>query len=399
MIATTKLNKWLEAGLITPAQHQAILAFENGQPSQRANRWLYSFMILGAAIIGLGLISLIAANWANIADGIKLGVDFGLLALLATGIYLQYPRRQEGVWFEILIVGFMLLCLATIGLITQIYHISGRWYHALLFWAAITFLLSLFARNLFTRFFWVTLFLHGAIWSIVALTTNGFSNRLDELPSVLLLAPLFSALLHYAATHYKPLNGFSSSLFFWFQMTAIIALAFVDIARSGGEMNDYRAAWYLPAYIAAGILATGILLSKEYRLLNKLLLLGALGSLLLYYHPDLLFTGEQRYTLFGSATHDGVSFWQADDIRAPLLTLAILFLYAVHSGNTGHQRTFNLVTFLIGLRFVILYFQAMGGLAATGVGLIISGSLIIGIAWLWYQGRDRLRNWTKGLQV
>lgn len=397
MTPITKLNHWLQAGLITPAQHAAILAFEAEHP-QRSGWWLYTFMILGTAIIGLGVISLIAANWANIPDSMKLGADFTLLTLLAAGIYWQYPNRRSGVWFEVLLVGFMLLCLATIGLIAQIYHIGGEWYHALLFWAAITFLLSLFARNLFTRFFWVTLFLLGLSWSIIAAIGWNAHPDLREFPAVLLFAPLLTALLYYAASHLKLLRGLAGSLFFWFQFSAIIALAFADIARSGGEMGDYPLAWYAPAYVAAALLAVGIVLHRDYRLLNKLLLLATLGLLLLDFHPDLLFTGEQRYTLLGSHDHTGVSFWQADDIRAPLLTLLILFLYAVHAGNIGHQRTFNLVTFLIGLRFVILYFQAMGGLAATGVGLIISGSLIIGITWLWYKGRDRLRQWTKELQ-
>ncbi|EIJ36378.1 DUF2157 domain-containing protein [Thiothrix nivea] len=393
---TKKLHQWLQAGLITPAQQAAILAFEAEHP-QRSNWWLYSLMILGTAIIGLGVISLIAANWADIPDNIKLGADFALLGLLAIGIHWQYPNRQHGVWFEVLLVGFMLLCLASIGLIAQIYHIGGKWYHALLFWAVITSLLSLFARNLFTRLFWVTLFLHGVVWSTIALTSHDFSHRMEELPAALLFTPLLAALLYYLAVYVKQLHGYANSLFFWFQLSAMVALAFVDIARSGGEMHDYQTLWYLPAYVAAAILAAGILLHQEYRLLNRLLLLGALGLLLLYYHPDLLFSGAQRYTLFGTSTHADVSFWQADDIRAPLLTLLILFLYAVHAGNTGHQRAFNLVTFLIGLRFVILYFQAMGGLAATGIGLIVSGSLIINLAWLWYKGRNRLRQWTKGL--
>jgi uncharacterized membrane protein len=394
----TKLNQWLQAGLITPAQHANILSFE-AERRQNANGWLYSFMILGAAIIGLGVISLIAANWAHIADSTKLGVDFALLSVLAGGIFWQYPQRRHGVWFEVLLVSFMLLCLASIGLISQIFHISGQWYHALLFWAAITFLLSLFARSLFTRFFWVTLLLQGLVWSLVDFTTPDIWQQWKTLPAVLLLAPLLSATLYYATFPVKTLRGFSTSLYFWFQITAMIALAMIDIARSGGEMTEYQLAWFVPAYMAAGLLALGILLHREYRWLNRLLLLGALGLLLLYFHPDWLFSGQSRYSLFGSQAQATVSFWQADDIRAPLLTLAILFLYALHSGNSGRQHTFNLVTFLIGLRFVILYFQAMGGLAATGVGLIVSGSLIIGMTWLWYKSRDRLRAWTTGLQT
>ena len=395
---TKRLNHWLQAGLITHEQHAAIIAFESKQ-SLNHNGWWYGFMVLGAAIIGLGILSLIAANWTHIPNSFKLGVNFALLGLLAIGIYTQYPQRQHGVWFEALLAGFLVLCLASIGLIADIFEVSGKWYHALLFWAFSTFLLILFARHLWTRLFWVTLFVQGMCWSLVTASHVESGQRLEALPAVFLLAPLLSAVLYYAATHLKALYSLRSSLFFWFQLSAICALAFADIARSGGELADYPLAWFVPAYAMAGILALGIVWHPEYRWLNRVLLLGALGLLLLYYYPDLVFSGQSRYTLFGSEAQEAVSFWQADDLRAPLLTLAILFLYALHAGNSGHQRTFNVVTFLIGLRFVILYFQAMGGLAATGVGLILSGSLIIGITWLWYRGRNRLHAWAKGLRA
>ncbi|OQX13253.1 MAG: hypothetical protein BWK73_12765 [Thiothrix lacustris] len=397
-MSNNKLNQWLQAGLITPAQHANILSFEaNHRPP--ANGWLYSFMVLGAVIIGLGILSLIAANWHNIPDSVKLSADFALLGLLAIGIYTQYPQRQRGVWFEVLLAGFLVLCLASIGLIADIFNVTSKWYHALLFWAFSTFLLSLFARHLWTRLLWVTLFIQGMCWSVVAASGAESGQRLEALPAVLLLAPLLSAVLYYAASHLKALYGLRSSLFFWFQLSAICALAFADIARSGGELANYPLAWLLPAYVMAGVLALGIVLHREYRWFNRALLLGALGLLLLYYYPDFVFSGQSRYTLFGSEAQQAVSFWQADDLRAPLLTLTILFLYALHAGNSGQQRTFNIVTFLIGLRFVIVYFQAMGGLAATGVGLILSGSLIIGITWLWYRGRDRLHAWAQGLRA
>jgi uncharacterized membrane protein len=287
---TRKLDQWQQAGLITPAQYSAIITFESDHP-QRANWWIYSFMILGAAIIGLGVISLIAANWVDIPDSVKLGADFALLALLAGGIYAQYPNQPHGIWFEVLLVSFMLLCLSSIGLISQIFHTGGEWYHALLFWAVITFLLSLFASNLFTRFLWVTLFLHGVLWSIVSTTGVDFNHSLEEFPAVLLLAPLLSALLYYASVQEKILHGFSGSLFFWFQLSGVVALVFADITRSGGDMDNYSLAHFIPAYITSAALAVSIVLQRNFKLLNKVLLLAALALLLLYYHPDLLFSG------------------------------------------------------------------------------------------------------------
>lgn len=386
-IINRKLEQWLQAELITPTQRDAILDFESQQP-QRANWWLYSFMVLGAAIIGLGIISLIAANWSEIPDGVKLGVDFALLALLAGGIYHQYTNHRHGVGSELLLIAFLLLCLASIGLISQVFHSGGTWYHALLFWAAITFPLALFARHLLTRFVWVTLFLHGALWSMISSRwwAGNTSGDWDIVPAAFLLAPLLSALLYGISRQFQRLRGFESSFFFWFQISAIVALVFADINRSADFIGEIKNAWAVPSLFIAGLLAASIVLQRDYTLLNKVLLLGALGLLLLYYHPNSLFLDH--------ASHDET--WFDNEIRAPLLSLSILFLYAIHAGNIGHRHTFNLVTFLIGLRFVVLYFQAVGGLAATGVGLIVSGILILTVAWVWHTGRDHLRIWATG---
>ena len=116
---------------------------------------------------------------------------------------------------------------------------------------------------------------------------------------------------------------------------------------------------------------------------------------MVYYHPTGLFTGATTSGYWFSDT--AVSIWQADDVRAPILTLIILTLYAIHVGNLGMTTLFNLTTLLIGMRFLILYFQALGGLAATGFGLIISGALIMSLGWAWQRYRTHLQQWTQGL--
>lgn len=392
-----KLNIWEEEGLISEEQTQAILAFENQDNKGQSNWWLYSLLILGVAIIGLGIISIIAANWALISDEVKLGSAFLLLGVMAAAIvWLQ--SRPVTPWFDTLIAAFMLMCLATIGLIAQIYHVQGKWYQALLLWGVISFPLATFARHLLIPFFWVSLFLHGLVWSSIDLTTVRHSRDLyQELPAILLLAPLLAAVFYLLGQRLSMLAKFRSSFYFWFQISLLVALVAIDLIRSGGESQNFVTAWYIPAWIAATALAALILSNPAYRILNKALLLAALSLLLLYYIPDWFFTGTTRYTFSAIEANQQASLFFADDLRAPVLTIMILFLYAIHTANSGRHRTFNLITFLIGLRFVVLYFQAMGGLAATGLGLIISGLLIIGIAWFWYRSRDYLQRWSKEL--
>ncbi|TXH69513.1 MAG: DUF2157 domain-containing protein [Thiothrix sp.] len=392
-----KLQIWEQQGLITGDQYEAILSFEQGE-TKNNNWWLYSLLILGSAIIGLGIISLIAANWAQIPDRLKLGADFGLLAILASTIF-WYQRRQQQILTDMLIAAFIILCLASIGLIAQIYHINGRWYHAIMLWSVISLPIVLFARHLMVHFLWVSLFINAAVWSCVDLAGGNLRSAMRELPAVLLLAPLLSASLYVLARRIAILHRTSASFFFWFQISALIALIAIDIMRSGGETQTFVWQWYLPAWITAALLISLIAFRKVYKPLNKGLLITAIILLVLYYEPSFLFTGQTRYTFSALDSVARASIWLADDIRAPILTILILFLYAIHAGNSGYHRTFNLITFLIGLRFVVLYFQAMGGLAATGVGLILSGLMIIGIAWFWYSSRDRLQNWSKELSL
>jgi uncharacterized membrane protein len=392
-----KLQIWEQQGLINGDQYDAILAFEQGE-KQNNNWWLYSLLILGSAIIGLGIISLIAANWAQIPDTLKIGTNFTLLIILAASIF-WFKHKAKKLIADILITAFIILCLASIGLIAQIYHINGHWYHAILLWSVITLPIVLFARHWLVQFIWVSFFINAAVWSCVDLSGGSFRGSLRELPAILLLAPLLSATFYLLARRVSIFHRTSSSFFFWFQISALIALVVIDLMRSGGDKQVFDWHWYLPAWITAAILIGLITLRPAYKPLNKILLIAAIVLLVLYYQPNLLFTGQTRYTFSALDSTARASIWVADDIRAPVLTILILFLYAIHAGNSGYHRTFNVITFLIGLRFVVLYFQAMGGLAATGVGLILSGLMIIGIAWFWYSSRDRLQNWSKELTL
>lgn len=399
-----KLEAWLDAKLITPQQYQAILSYEAQTHNVSDNKpWLfYGLLVLGASIIGIGLISLIAANWSTIPDTFKLMFDFLCLVSLAVIIFRVY-QIPSSMGFETLVIIFLLLCLASIGLIAQIFHTSGQWYHALLFWAAISLPLALYSQRSFTPFLWSTLFLAAAIWSLHEFIAHVYQQHYDfaqHFVSTALLAPLLSATLMSFIARFKNLHYFNVSFHFWFLLTAILALITADLLHSVGEHELFTTALYVPAWGIAGLLSLGIALRQDYPLLNKLLLICILILLLLFYHPDLLFTGQMLYmeSYYGAQTEYTANLFLADDIRAPFLSLLILFLYAFHAGTLGRKTIFNLLTFLIGLRFLVLYFQALGGLAATGIGLIISGTLIITIVYFWYRGKERLQTWVQGFQ-
>jgi hypothetical protein len=214
-----------------------------------------------------------------------------------------------------------------------------------------------------------------------------------------LLGFLIAVISYYLTVFIPKLSSLSSSTLFWMQLSGLVALMYIDGLRTLGEQNNVAIYWYLSILILSTLVGIGIILNRQYSLLNRVLLLTCLVLLLFYYHPTLLFNGSTYYEYFWSTNTQNIAWWQADDIRAPLLSLLILGLYSIHMGNLGLSTSFNIITILMGLRFIVLYFQALGGLAATGFGLIISGALLITLAWAWQKYRAQWQRWTQELSL
>lgn len=101
---------------------------------------------------GVGVISLIAANCTFIPLLVKLALALIILSLVGVSIWVL-DQHNHPLGFETALTGFLIGCLAMIGLISQLFHLGGQWYHALLGWGVMTLPLVLFARRLLARFY------------------------------------------------------------------------------------------------------------------------------------------------------------------------------------------------------------------------------------------------------
>jgi len=66
-----------------------------------------------------------------------------------------------------------------------------------------------------------------------------------------------------------------------------------------------------------------------------------------------------------------------------VLQVMWLGLFAWTSIQLGQVRAFNVLTALIALRVLAVYFEVFGSLLSTGVGLITGGALTLAVGWLW----------------
>lgn len=84
------------------------------------------FGILGAFLTGLGVISILAANWDDLSKPVRLTMSFvPLCAASGAALWMHLTRRTSAVWQEPIGIFWGLSIGAVISLTAQIYNISG----------------------------------------------------------------------------------------------------------------------------------------------------------------------------------------------------------------------------------------------------------------------------------
>ena len=369
-----KINDWVSHQLITKQQAEKIINYE---ASKSGRSWvLYGFSILGFTTIAIGIISLIAANWQQIHGDLKLLMDFLLLILTAFWVYSSW-KQEKFIMFEVSLVFFMLLCLASIGLISQVYHTGGQLYEALLLWSAITFGLALISKKTFAPFIWSAGF-------FLSLTTFIFSSPIlqpifqDRIAAIFMTLPFLAAFLAMISKQFH-LEKQKKALNIWVIIMGISGLVAAEMYRYLGITYIYSEDFlaFAIGYILAVALAFLVCMDIEYKKTQRNLLLLTLALYIMPFH-------------FGF-------FDIVLSIVYAFSSIIILTMFAIFLASRQKRRLFQLFLILIGLRFFVLYCQEFGGMMTTGFILITSGILIITMVILWNKYHHKLTLWTERL--
>jgi uncharacterized membrane protein len=392
----TQLRDWVQAGLVTEAQAHAIQAFEARRPPAavaaasaaarpaRPRQWaLYGIVGLGVLAIGTGLVSLIAANWDAIPAAAKLGVD--LAAQTALGVAFARRAARPGLAREALLVALMALALGGIGLVGQVFHLESDGWSGLLLWLGLTVGAALLAESRAPAHFWLAgVALTGGLWADDARVPS------EPVRVMLLLALPFlvGAVGFVGLTRASwPPPSFARAARSW-SLAAIVGagsalgsvLWYGQPLAGHGHVRQLRHAlpwpWLAALAMAAVVLvarapAASAEAARHDRRFRVLVAASVLSALLYVTLPVLLPLGRQR-------------------VASAVLFLAVWALAGAAAVARERPRLFDLISIVIGVRVLAIYFEVFGSLAATGVGLIVSGLLVLGSAYAWYRWRGRL---------
>jgi uncharacterized membrane protein len=125
-----ELPRWKDERLVTPEAAEALAARYGLARAEAGGPTILAVYLLGALLVGGGIISLVAWNWDAMGRAARLAVILAaMLAAHVAGWTLRGSGRHERVGHGFQILGTLIFG-ANIALVAQIFHVSGTWYGA-----------------------------------------------------------------------------------------------------------------------------------------------------------------------------------------------------------------------------------------------------------------------------
>ena len=370
------------------------------------NYWLMILAYFAAFLIGLGIIALVAANWEQIPNNVKLGGAIVLMIANASAVILSM-KFKKNILTQVLCGVFAALIMAVIGLIGQIFQLRSDVSGACLLWALCAWPLFLITPRLL--WLWIPLLFVGtksfAIYNTFVgdvLLDIGLNYTLaNGICSLLVFYGLIFAYelwMLYAKpsnkTVERPLKFYCGTLLLSAAPLScrplITNVAFAQIPWSTIALSSYgyilaafliyvlnrkhRRVSFMPWFLL-GFVVESVLL-KFNILQDNVESVLALTSLLLmwgyaYYHKMPRF----RYlTLFALLVWFFATFsWDVFNLIPSLLICAALAVYAYLNNS---RRLFNVAVLAAVIRLLYYYADA-SNLTYLGIYLIGSGLLLL----------------------
>lgn len=353
-----KLKAWVEAGLIDSATADRIRAFEDGH----SRPWgLWALIGLGALTIGLGLMSVVAANWDAIAGTVRLAIHLVILAGFAGWLAWRGVAEEgsAGIWFS----DAMLFILAALGL-TFLGHIGQVYQTSAPLWQPIGFALLIFSPLLL-------LFGRGILAAL--LWFAGLIGTADN----------HAIWLDVWGTHQSLWLGFIASL-----PALVVALAAAARGRWGQD-HFWRSLQQVGLVFVVGQSTMLTLVMADMHNENESGLMLHAGLVLVsagltaMLKPDR--SGRSAAMVMGLCA--AAVFCSTLMGRYEALLHAFVFLslwggIAWVALRAGWRRVFQTAVGVCAVRIIILSLELASDLLGSGIGLILVGLFTLGVAWM-----------------
>ncbi len=261
------LSELSKKGVITEETFHRIKDYYDSKKESQAGKLFTVFGILGAVLVGLGIILIVAHNWYDLSVGVR--TFFAFLPLVTGQIFCTYTflrKRGNASWEESSATYLFFAIGACISLISQIYHIPGNISSLLFTWALLALPLVYIMRSSVVSLLYI-------VYITYYVAELGYWNE-NEFQSLRYWYLILGILPHYYFLYRKKPDSNFINIHNW-AIPVSLAIALGSVARSNEELMfiAYMSLFGL-FYLAGTIISKENLIFK-----NGMKVIGSLGTL------------------------------------------------------------------------------------------------------------------------
>lgn len=383
-----ELPELVKSGVISPETAESISDYYRAEKKQSSSRLFIVFGVLGAALVGLGIILIMAHNWDQLSRGTK--TFFAFLPLIAGQILCGTVliKKQDSVaWRESTSAFLFLATGACIALVSQIYNIPGNLSPFLLTWMLLCLPLIYLMKSSIVSLLYIsgiTYFVcESGYWS------SSFSNH--NLYWLMLTA---AAPWYYQLLIKRPESNFTN-FHHWFISISII----ISLGTLAGEAGELLFIGYFSLFGLIYMAGTNQIYTQQKSQIRAFNILGALGTLTLliilsfnWFWNDLrsqeyiwseLLKAPEFYAAFILTSLATVFLYFQQKTRSvhdikPLSVIYLIFIpvFIIGAFSPFAILLINLIIFVIGI-LTIREGSVQNSLGTLNFGMIIIAALII----------------------
>ncbi|HEY3403990.1 MAG TPA: DUF2157 domain-containing protein [Ohtaekwangia sp.] len=333
-----ELPELVHAGVITEEISEKISTYYESKSSDSPNRLFIVFGILGALLVGLGIILIIAHNWDNLNKPIKLFLAL-LPLLIGQGLCLfsLYKKSSSKAWRESSAVFLMLAVASSISIVSQVYNIKGNLGDFLFIWMLLSLPIIYLMRSSVTSL----MFIVGITWYACEVSYFHFFGR-DTIAWWYWI--FFLGLTPY---YYRLFKQESTSNFFYFHSWLLALSLTIALGMFRQAPTEFIPLAYLNLF-ASFLLFGQLNLHRSTRLIsNGFLIMGSIGTITLLLSLSFDWYWEE-------IMHTTSSFFQSTSTTYAFMLsglLACLLLYS--NGKEKSLSAINSKSFVFLVVFIL----------------------------------------------
>jgi uncharacterized membrane protein len=333
------LPELIEAGVVTQDEAERIRLYYQSKSLGNSGRLIIAFGILGALLIGMGILLLIAHNWDNFTKPVK--ISFALAPLLIGQLVCAFAlikKNDNQTWRESSALFLFFAIAASISIVSQVYHIHGTLEGFLLVWIILSIPIVYVMQSSMTSL----LVIGTATWYACEVSYFGYPSHIAWY-----YWPMMTALVPF----YFRLMKLHRGNFFYFHSWLLVISLTISLGMFGKAQDQLMLIAYISLFSVFLLLGEMTIVAKGKLLSNAFLIVGNVGAVIL------LLTLTEDYT-WKRISHSGLTL-EAEFYSSIVVSMAaatLLFVSIRQRGVSGINPMSYIFIVFIGLYFTGMSF-------------------------------------------